>query len=233
MTKTLAVSPTVDTVTKTRRTVTHTPTVDILSALDKAFVAIRKHNPNVPGAIAIAIGTGRGKVKGHFAPGSWEDSQGEHAGSARHEILIATEHLARGSEAVLTTLIHEAAHAESHASGVKDTSRQGRYHNQRFAQTATRMGLTIESNDSIGFITTGLDTGAKVTYSRELAALDVALSTFRKPIKAKEKSAKTTIKVSCECITEKGTPLSVTVPISWYDAQTLVCESCESHLLPV
>lgn len=210
----------------------HVPTLGILTALDTALSTIRKHNPNVPGAIAIALGTGKGKVNGSFAAESWQDTEGEHKGSARHEILMATESFHRGAEATLTTLIHEAVHASLHAQGIKDTSRQGRYHNQRFAEAAAKAGLVIESDASIGFRTTGLDTSAKVLYARELDALTVALSTFRKPAK-KAKAAKTTVKIGCDCETDSGKPLAVTVPISWYDQTDLKCRNCGSTLQEV
>lgn len=46
------------------------------------------------------------------------------------EVLIGGEGLAR-AVAVLGTLLHEAAHALCHVSGIKDTSRQGSWHDAR------------------------------------------------------------------------------------------------------
>jgi len=187
------------------------PTVNILTALDRALSGIQARNPNVPRALAVVIATGKGKVHGHFAPGSWEDTAGEHAGSARHEILMASESLARGAEATLTTLIHEAGHALAHATGVKDTSRQGRYHNEKFQETVVAMGLTVEKNSSIGYVTTGLNSWAREEYEEELALLETVLISHRKSDKAKAPAKKTTIRVACAC------EFPVTVPIKWFD----------------
>ena len=54
------------------------------------------------------------------------------------------EGLRRGARAVLGTLLHEAAHGVATTRGIKDTSRQGRYHNRRFAELAAELGITVE-----------------------------------------------------------------------------------------
>jgi len=48
------------------------------------------------------------------------------------EVFVGGEGLARGPAEVLGTLLHEAAHALADVRGIKDTSRQGRWHNARF-----------------------------------------------------------------------------------------------------
>ena len=50
--------------------------------------------------------------------------------------MISGEGLRRTPDEVLGTLLHEAAHALAHARGIKDTSRQGRYHNKHFKTLA-------------------------------------------------------------------------------------------------
>jgi len=50
------------------------------------------------------------------------------------ELFVGGEGLRRGAREVLATLLHEAAHGVATTRGVKDTSRQGRYHNRRFAE---------------------------------------------------------------------------------------------------
>ena len=205
---------------------THTPTVAILTALDAAMSTIRETHPDVPSALAIVIATGNGKKHGHFHAQTWEDA--EHAGK-RHEILMASESLARGAELTLTTLIHEAAHALNYATGNKDTSRQGRYHNQTFSKTAANMGLLVESDEKSGFRTTGLNSWAKAHYADTLTALEGVLTTYRVPVDKKASKPKTTIRVTCEC------EYPVTVPIKWWDdygMDNMLCGMCETHFTP-
>ena len=55
---------------------------------------------------------------------------------------------------VLGTLLHEAAHGLAQARGIQDTSRQGRYHNRRYATLARELGLEVTSVQPIGWSAT-------------------------------------------------------------------------------
>ena len=87
--------------------------------------------------IIIASGTERKQaVFGHHAPGRW------YAGNEqRAEIMISGEGLRRTPQDVLGTLLHEAAHALAAARGIKDTSRQHRYHNTKYKMLAEELGI--------------------------------------------------------------------------------------------
>jgi len=204
---------------------THTPTVAILSALDAAYAAIRATDPSVPSGVAIVVATGNGKKHGHFHASTWEDTNGTDKLGRRHEILMASESLARGAEATLTTLIHEAMHAKAHATGVKDTSRQGRFHNSEFRKLANDAGLLTDSDSAIGTVTTGLNSWALTHYAETLANLASVLVSYRIP-EEKAKAPRTTLRIACEC----GVP--VTVPIKfWNDfgVNALHCNQCDSE----
>ena len=97
-----------------------------------------------PVVIIIASGTdGKHPRWGHHAPGRWNV-----AGEQLTEIMISGEGLRRTAREVLATLLHEAAHALAHARGIKDTSRQGRYHNTKFKKCAEEVGLAVEHDDT-------------------------------------------------------------------------------------
>ena len=57
--------------------------------------------------------------------------------------MISGEGLARTPREVLGTLLHEAAHALAAARGITGTSRQGRYHNKKYARLADELGLDV------------------------------------------------------------------------------------------
>ncbi|WP_297495484.1 hypothetical protein [Pseudonocardia sp.] len=42
---------------------------------------------------------------------------------------------------MLATLLHEAAHALAHVRGIKDSSRQGRWHNAKFKALSEELGI--------------------------------------------------------------------------------------------
>lgn len=210
-----------------------TPTVGIMAALDAALVAIRANTKDVPTALAVVIASGGGKKHGHFEASAWEDTNGEGAPLGhRHEILMSSESLARGGYGTFVTLLHEAAHAANHATGTKDTSRQGRFHNAKFRDTAEKFGLVVTTDPSIGHITTGLQSWAETLYAPQIEALSAALTTHR-VLTPKAATKKTTVKVACECIGDNGNPLAVTVPIKWYESQNLTCGDCGEGLSPV
>lgn len=151
----------------------------LVAALETAWAAIQKRHQDVP-AVVVTLGAGsigvpRGALKlGHFAPSRWTGRDDVVA-----ELFIGGEGLARGPEAVLTTLLHEAAHGMAHVRGVQDTSRQGRYHNRRFKITAEEMGLTITQAPGIGWSDSALAEGTADEYADEIAALDEAITTHR------------------------------------------------------
>lgn len=203
-------------------TTDHTPTVAILQALDAGIAAIRKANPDVPAAIAVTIASGKGKTHGHFAKDRWADTNGTDVTGTRHELNMAPESFERGAEATFTTLLHETVHALAEATGIEDTSRQGRFHNKRFRKLAEAMGLVCEADNKIGTRTVGLTDAAKTTYAKPIAALATALVSYR-TLEFKPKAPKTTIRVACAC------DYPVTVPIKWwndYGQDQMRCQMC-------
>jgi hypothetical protein len=62
------------------------------------------------------------------------------------EVFVGGEGLARGPAHVLATLLHEAAHALAHVRGIKDTPRQGRWHNARFKALAQEVGIEVSKD---------------------------------------------------------------------------------------
>jgi curved DNA-binding protein CbpA len=107
----------------------------LLAVLEGAGTAIRRHHPQIPPVVIIIASSsnGRQRAYGHHAPQRWHA-----AGTDRAEIMISGEGLARDAANVLGTLLHEAAHALAAVRGIKDTSRQGRYHNQEIQDLRRR-----------------------------------------------------------------------------------------------
>lgn len=198
------------------------PTVAIVAALDRAYAAIRVANSDVPSAIALTLAPSK-KSRGHFQAGSWEDTGKL---GTRHELNIGAERLQDGAVATFATLLHECAHALAQATGQKDTSRQGRFHNSTFADIASRMGCIVESDEKIGHRTGDtLQSWALDLYADSIASLDSALSTFKPRAGASAKAAKTTCRIGCDCLE------LVTVPIKWFEnfgQDSLTCSICES-----
>jgi hypothetical protein len=155
----------------------------LVRVLAAAWEAIRVRHPEVP-AVVIVIGAGsvgarRGELRlGHFAATRWREGTG--AGSvALAEVFVGGEGLAQGAPSVLDTLLHEAAHALAHVRGVQDTSRQGRYHNKRYAALARELGLDVREAQSIGWSDTSLTPATAEAYQDTIDDLVPALTLWR------------------------------------------------------
>jgi curved DNA-binding protein CbpA len=148
----------------------------ILKVLEDTWLEIRRWHPDIlPAVIIIASGTGGKQTRlGHHAPGRWNV-----AGQQYAEIMISGEGLRRTAREVLATLLHEAAHALAHERGIKDTSRQGRYHNKQFKIHAEELALTVEHDDPNGWSASTITPAAERAYARQLEALTEAMTLWR------------------------------------------------------
>jgi hypothetical protein len=148
----------------------------ILKVLEDLWLEIRRWHPDIPPAvIIIASGTdGKHPRWGHHAPGRWNV-----AGQQYAEVMISGEGLRRTPDEVLGTLLHEAAHALAHSRGIKDTSRQGRYHNKHFKTLAEQLGLITGHDPCIGWSASTITDVTRIAYARQLHDLTQAMTLWR------------------------------------------------------
>jgi curved DNA-binding protein CbpA len=148
----------------------------VLRVLEATWQAIRARQPQIPPVvIVIASSTdGRQARWGHHAPLRWRVGLEDRA-----EIMISGEGLKRGAPAVLGTLLHEAAHALAAVRGIKDTSRQGRYHNRHFRDHAEELGITTEHDERLGWSITTVPAVTLVSYARQVYEIHKALTLWR------------------------------------------------------
>lgn len=149
----------------------------LVAAIETVWAAIQTRQEDVP-EVVVTLASGRtakGMNLGHFAPERWV--RGE---QIVHELFIGGEGLARGGRDVLGTLLHEAAHGAAQARGIKDTSRQGRFHNAKFKAIAESFGLTIEHDKSIGWSVTSVPDQTAALYAAEVAQLDAVITAYRR-----------------------------------------------------
>ena len=70
---------------------------------------------------------------------------------ARRELNISATYLSRPIEEICASLLHEMAHIYAMQAGIKDTSRNGSYHNKRFRQIAEDHGIIVGYDERIGW----------------------------------------------------------------------------------
>lgn len=168
----------------------------VVSACESVWSAIRERHADLP-EVVITIGDGNGKIWGYFSPKSWHATDDR---TGQHQMLLAAERLQHGPEGVLETILHESVHALAQARGIKDTTRQGRYHNKRFMHLAHSIGLRCEKmDDTHGFAKTDLSDELRHEYARQLHDLEQALHYYkRNPLKSRAKKSPTP-KAQCDC----------------------------------
>ncbi len=199
----------------------------VVAALEQAWTAIRAHHPDVPQVVVI-LGAGsetrRGLFKwGHFAAARWQV-----ADTNRPEVLVSGEGLKRGARAVLATLLHEAAHGLANTRGVKDTSRQGRWHNRRFAALAGELGLKVEVDTKTGWSQTSLTDQLASRYAPQLTGLDAALGLWRHTERQLGPATASHNLLACSC--ECGRKLRVAK--ATLEQAPIICGACRERFEP-
>jgi hypothetical protein len=149
----------------------------VVAACERAWRSIQAHHPEVPDAV-IVLGSGveRGRLVklGHWWGGRWLAD-----GQVRGEVLIAGEALHLEPAQVFEVMLHEAAHGINAARGIKDTSRGGRYHNQRYASAAKEVLLRVRPMPPYGMAETLLSAAAAERYADDITGLGEAMRIAR------------------------------------------------------
>lgn len=205
------------------------PMQRLAAALELAWAVIQEQHAEIPDVV-VTVGTGgghRGGVRklGHFAAGRWRRADG----SAWSEILVAGEGLDRGPDGVLATLLHEAAHALAFARQIRDTSKNGRYHNRRFAGVATELGLQVGTLPPYGFAATSLTPAAGRRYAMALRDLDDALVLWRETeprTGGASRQGRSSTTCRCAC------PRRLRLPDSAIAEAPVICGRCDQPFLP-
>ena len=71
-----------------------------------------------------------------------------------YELNISADYIRRDICEVVATMIHECVHIYCMQKGIKDTSRQGQYHNKQFKYEAEKRGLIISKDEHYGWTIT-------------------------------------------------------------------------------
>jgi hypothetical protein len=199
----------------------------VVAALEDAWAAVRARHPDVP-EVVIILGAGsearRGLFKwGHFAAARWQV-----AGTNRPEVLVSGEGLDRGAPAVLATVLHEAAHGLATTRGIKDTSRQGRWHNQRYRTLARELGLEVAFDQRTGWSQTTLGDQLPERYHVQLGRLEAALGLWRHAERQTGRAARSHNLLACSC----GCGRKLRVARATLDQAPILCGRCQTPFEP-
>ncbi|WP_458690454.1 hypothetical protein [Nocardia tengchongensis] len=193
----------------------------LVTAIENTWATIRAHHPDVP-EVVLTVGAGSTGTSemtlGHFAPNRW--IRGEYE---LHELFVGGEGLQHGPIDVLGTLLHEAAHGLAVTRGIKDTSRQGRWHNERYRTVGEELGLTLTHHPKLGWSITTVPDHTRALYRDQLEELAFALVAYRRREpnrKGGRRSNNNGLSAECEC----GRRIRVSQSV--LEAAPIYCGSC-------
>lgn len=197
----------------------------LLKVLEGCWSAIRNRHSEVPRVIlVVASGSPSGPKQslkwGHFASLRWQ-----HGEQLLPEVLISGEGLARPAELVFATLLHEAAHALADVREIKDTSRQGRWHNEKFAALARELGLDPVKDAKLGWSPCTMTGATLRLYGSQLKALAAVLHAHRHadPTGQGTQRASSNNGLSCTCECGRKIRISKTA----FEAGPIDCGVCD------
>lgn len=165
------------------------------------------------------------------------------------EILRLVPRGQRATQLVVTAL-HELAHAHAALDGVKDTSRDGRYHNGKFGRYAAALGLQTELVPQIGVITTDLAPHVFPVLGDALVDIEAALVIeLPGPVLVPRSAAAASstgvdatgdeitlpkhVSAICACADIAGRPRRLRMAAGSWRAGPVVCGVCQAPFRPV
>ncbi|WP_405620257.1 hypothetical protein [Streptomyces sp. NBC_00076] len=140
----------------------------LLTVLDALWERLRADVPELPRIRPTVSPTTRRRDHG---PERWtSDDDGSVSG-----FVATADVLSDGADAVLTMVLHEAAHVLNWVRDIKDTTMRGAYHNQAFLAAAEEVGL-LWHNDAQrtagrGYEGVALSSEARERHREDLDAL--------------------------------------------------------------
>jgi hypothetical protein len=166
-----------------------------LAELERAFLAFAPlFGRELPLPVVTIQHRGRRAALGWFAGDRWQEAT---AGDRRlPEINICAESLARDTDDIAHTLIHEMVHYVNALDGIRDCSKN-QYHNKHFRDRCHSVGLNSEKMGGRGWAQTSLSPGL-LALVREVA-LDAAAFAIFRPEEEQARPGSKMKKWTCGC----------------------------------
>ncbi len=213
----------------------------MLALLHSTVVEVgRRRQDELPGLVetlqddvVLTMGGTSRLTYGWFAEGAWRYGD-RHV----HELFLNADRRVPHqsvsvAEDVLVTLLHEACHVWAQLSDVRDTSRDGRYHNRRFAETALTIGLAVEKDTVIGHRTPGLSSWARTDYSDLLSDLERGLVLAREPKPAEPVGGTPDADDEADTNIDANGPTVLAGPTTKYIFASCRCQDARGHLATI
>lgn len=178
----------------------------LFSKLNQQFFNLQLEKP----VITVSPDSTKGAYGWCTSWRAWKKDGDTDEDGGYYEINLCAEYLHRDFTEVCETLLHEMIHLYNLQHGVKDTSRNGWYHNKHFKEAAENHGLVCEKDAKYGWAHTKLAPSTK-EWLQTLEGFD-SFSLYReKVVKVSKKSnSKKYVCPSCGQIVRATKEVNVT-----------------------
>jgi hypothetical protein len=143
-------------------------------------------------------------------------------------LLVDTDILALSPLDVFAYLLHQAAHALADVARRSDgkepsLARRGYYHDKRYRDAATELGMDVEKDDA-GWSRTTLTPAVKARYARTIQSLTQTLDGWEPPLPPRRvaRPGKNGLVAVCQC----SPPRKIRITESTYGLGAIRCETC-------
>ena len=150
----------------------------------------------------------------------WEKKNDKDAN--KYEITIVAESLKRPTEEIVETLLHEMVHLWCSLEGIKDTSNNYVYHNNKYKTEAEAHGLEVKKGKTYGWAYAKLTEKTKGLI-QSFQIDESAFQYYREPILLPASSGKKVVYNKYECP-------SCGLKISTYKTVNLKCGDCDKKM---
>jgi hypothetical protein len=220
----------------------------VITQLEFAWQDIQYEHPELPDVIVTSSRRrhkSEASTNGQHCTNVWKVPKSD---DLLAEVTIFGELMMQGSQRVMQTLLHEAAHAIAHKREIRDTSNRGRFHNKKFASIAEELGLQppAESGGSaLGYSDCTITEETTIKYKDTISKLDSVLKLYIPPEPDDEdpEPKKPVQKAACECPNEKDDHDQPYNTITWakwmqkkfdaYNVPPLICGVCRQAFMPL
>ncbi|MEV3856078.1 hypothetical protein AB0J38_17355 [Streptomyces sp. NPDC050095] len=210
----------------------------LLAALETAWEVVQSRHPDLP---AVTFTTGSA-VKRDSLRWSVRDSVAAQESTVLvstdlPELRLADTTLNAGAEAVITALLHQAAHVAAARRGIRDTTNRNKWHNRQFLDVAQEFGLIWPegaSKDTVrGFAEVVITPQAREVYAPLAEPLDEVLKAWKRTAKKAAASApkpagRTDTRMCLSCACGRKLYMAKTV----YALGGVTCDACGQPFTP-
>ena len=203
-------------------TMQQTGTTAIISALERLLSSVRDNHPDIPYLlVSVSPATsGRSYALARFDRGAWRDQP-----TLWPELTVSWDVLSMGPEMTLREILKELTHCLAEVRGIRDTSKEGVYHNKHYVSLGTELGLYWPSgvtfDPNTGYEDMKLHPDTVTKYAPELSQLrDLTLS-LNVAVRPKPgPSGRNNVKLTCLC----GRIIRASKMVA--DGPAIVCSGC-------